>query len=735
MKPARGFTLIELMVVAAIIGILSAVLIPNLARYLAREDQVRQAETPGKAEADQASSAARPAPESPSPAPVGRELPLQSLDASFTLQTGHRLDGLRVHTWYDADFKGEFQFRVPPGEGPVLLEFPFPEGAVGARDVSLGLRGPGQDYIEPDNVRYGLRGIVWQGELPPESEMLQARVTYRASGHDRFVYRLPGEGRLPRVSIRLRLQGKGSPRIPTQTLQPARREDRLLIWEFDNLVTQYRDIVVELPAVMSPIGRVILLAKLAGVAVLLFGAGFWYMSEIREPGRLDTFRWGHFLLLALTYFLFFVVFAVLMFRYNISPLAGLLIAGLLSLPLLLLHVGKNLGGGLDLRFALSQVLPLAVFTLGLVINGVYGGEYREYLYLGALVLALTYFTLSYATWASARQAHRRERARQRQEDLDRKLIRDKMEAVRNRLLQAGETQRQMEAVLAGESDGVRHGDRRRAVAARDALQALMDRAPDGERVWREIEQLPPAEQNPQAQRMAQQLEKFGQELDNARRELEQSLNALLAGREQRRQQIEVEREEWDKKHQAALKRDRQLRDRAERLLLEAADYFPSAEGGDRDGRQALDALRKLLERPLPSGAEIQRLESLDDPGEHARATGESIRALEQHGLRLQNGMDSLRISLERLKQQRRRQAEPRERHCLACGEITPPGDFCLRCGVAQPVHLVCAHCRAEFELPRHLLATWPPPPLHCPACGRSAPSPSATVDNPLADNK
>ena len=56
---------------------------------------------------------------------------------------------------------------------------------------------------------------------------------------------------------------------------------------------------------MSPTGRAILFLRLAGLAVLLFGLGFIYLNDLKEPGRLDSFRWGHFLLLALTYSLFF----------------------------------------------------------------------------------------------------------------------------------------------------------------------------------------------------------------------------------------------------------------------------------------------------------------------------------------------------------------------------------------------------------------------------------------------
>ena len=64
------------------------------------------------------------------------------------------------------------------------------------------------------------------------------------------------------------------------------------------------------------------------------GRGFWDLSEGQPPGRLDDFRWGHFLLLALNYLMFFGIFAVL--AYQGSPRVALTTAALVSLPLLTL---------------------------------------------------------------------------------------------------------------------------------------------------------------------------------------------------------------------------------------------------------------------------------------------------------------------------------------------------------------------------------------------------------------
>jgi hypothetical protein len=82
----------------------------------------------------------------------------------------------------------------------------------------------------------------------------------------------------------------------------------------------------------------------------------------------------------------------------------MIVAAVFSLPLLVLHVSAVLG----LRFAVTRVLPLAVFSLGLVVNGVYGGELRDYLFMAAIVLVIAYVTVTFPAWAARRERHRQE---------------------------------------------------------------------------------------------------------------------------------------------------------------------------------------------------------------------------------------------------------------------------------------------------------------------------------------
>jgi hypothetical protein len=215
------------------------------------------------------------------------------------------------------------------------------------------------------------------------------------------------------LSLTLDVEGAAGWQIPDESLQPTLLEKNRAEWKYGNLITE-RPIVIDLPASRSPMGRVMLLFRLMAVAVLLFGAGFWYLSELERPGQLSHFRWGHFLLLALTYSLFFVVFAVVSLREGSRPLSAMAISAALSLPLLMLHGSRVLNG----RFALTRILPLAIFTLGIVINGVYGDAWRDYVFLGATVGIVALLTLSFRTWTTRRQAWLRQTRADRRSRVD-----------------------------------------------------------------------------------------------------------------------------------------------------------------------------------------------------------------------------------------------------------------------------------------------------------------------------
>ena len=156
------------------------------------------------------------------------------------------------------------------------------------------------------------------------------------------------------------------------------------------------------------------LVQLAGVAVLLFGAGFWYLAELRRPGQLERFRLGQFLLLALTYSLFFVTFAVLDARgWTMTQAVGT--AALVSYPLVAMHVATIVGW----RFALTAALPLTAWTTGIVVNGACGGDLRSLIYLAMLAGAVAFLTWSQPRLLRGIEAHRASLERQLGHEVER----------------------------------------------------------------------------------------------------------------------------------------------------------------------------------------------------------------------------------------------------------------------------------------------------------------------------
>lgn len=398
----NGFTLIELLVVVGIIGIVFAILVPNVLRARDRlknknieQSMILKNISNDKIILDESSRQKKYIEEK------RYELPETiSTNIKIDLSRNNFVKGFDVYTLFNAKFNGEFVLaNKNKTNNLVKIFFRFPQNATQVNQVQFKIKDKKGNFIEPDDLIYDSNSISKYIQLKYK-ESVTVKISYIAEGYDNYIYDSNENISSKSFKMQINLKDAQEDFIPENSLQPTQIKNNSFIWDYKNVVTEGK-IIVELPTTTSPIGRIILFFKLSGFAVLLFGLGLIYISGLDKPERLDTFRFGHFLLLALTYSLFFINFIVLSLGKEITSITAMVISALFSIPLLMLHVSKAWGK----FFALTRVLPLTIFTLGIVINGVYGEDYKRYIFLVFLFITISFFILSYSTWVQKRKEY------------------------------------------------------------------------------------------------------------------------------------------------------------------------------------------------------------------------------------------------------------------------------------------------------------------------------------------
>lgn len=387
----RAFTLIELMIVVAIFAIISAILIPSFIRTIENSRQ-RQAVA-------QTAAAVEPLPD-------GLPARLEKAQVDLTVEVEPRRVGLDLANTYYLEHRGRYRFKLDGKTAPRLLVFPLPEGLVDVEGLSFQVL-DGQTWREPQDLVYRRDLLAWQ--TPPGAFPVEVRLDYRGAGQDRLNFNWPLAARIDSLEADVRLIGAAQTVVPLGSLRPSSEQDSNYSYQAQDLLSP-APLVLEFSAPDAPLARVGKLFRLTGLALLLFGAGFWYLAELYRPGSLKNFGFGSFFLLALTYCSFFVAVAVLGFDGRLSPAQYLGLALLLSQPLLLFHVAQFSG----LRFALTRAVPLSLATLAVVLVGVYGSDWKHHAFLGMGLLCMAFLTTSYGPFLKARQ-QRQEQQRQRNE--------------------------------------------------------------------------------------------------------------------------------------------------------------------------------------------------------------------------------------------------------------------------------------------------------------------------------
>lgn len=374
------------MIVVAVFAVISAVLIPNFirARENARQTAQQRAENA-----------------KPEPRPEGAEPLLESADVDLALQVEPLRVGLDVANRYVLEHQSRFLWSAGDSKpGPLpdqrLILFTLPAGVDQVEGLLFEV-GRDNSWSEPQEVTYGSDFIAWRA--PASAFPLETRLTYRAHGSDRLVYSWPEASKIRQLRASLTMGGQTEQALmPLGSLRPDEQSGSRYTWRLNNALAP-APIEVELSALDSPLGRAGRLFRLTGVALLLFGAGFWYLAELYKIGSLKDFRFGSFFLLALTYSSFFVSAAVLGVDGRWSAPAYLSLSLAISLPLLIFHVSQLV----DPRFAWTRAVPLALSTLGLVLLGVYGGELRPLGFLALALMAIGFLTATYRPFRRAQE--------------------------------------------------------------------------------------------------------------------------------------------------------------------------------------------------------------------------------------------------------------------------------------------------------------------------------------------
>jgi hypothetical protein len=548
-------------------------------------------------------------------------------------------------------------------------------------------------------------------------DAIAAVVSYTASGREALFYDVAGSGRSGLVEVDLELHDAPRAVVPPDSLQPAARDGSHLRWRFESLITD-KAIVVELPAGSSPLGRVILLLQLAGLAVLLFGGGFWYLSEGDEPGRLDDFRWGHFLLLALNYSLFFGIFAVLGYRGS-APLS-LAVASAVSLPLLMLHVARIATP----RFAFRSALPLAVLSLGTVVAGVFLEEQRALVFLGASIALIAFATLSFRGWAAGREAYEETKKERRLREERRKTLEQDGEKLSEKL-QALALMRT--TALRALEDTPRGFEAERAEVERN-LERLGASLEDARRLTALETDWPDLSLEEYMARFRDQMTAVEKEcslLDRRGKALRKSVGALENGIQQAltglREQL------GDLEH--ALGAGSALSVEARSLLEEGGEQLERERG---EVEEDLGRLARASERAQHFREQETREKADGDIRSRASSADRHARLVTAHVERLGDSSQRLRLAQRKIAEYRRAERSGEASvHCLACGrDLAPSNHFCAHCGTARPLDVECGACGATTQLPSHLLRrSWAELALYCPACGSKMPPPG---DEPAA---